>query len=178
MLAIAFGQYHTRPYPGKSPYWSVVCQHCNGFARMKIPPALREMMTNRSTLPVDTLVDSGHRLHFKVGKCHASLMFRARGFRTTEIQDFLRSCGILIFTIQLIVAQVGNIFEAIRLQHETHGHNVVMCFTTIRVGRPICYRNLLHNGCVDQACSGPFHGNQIAFHLGIIPSKPCCVDES
>ena len=101
-------------------------------------------------------------------------MIRARRFRTTEMQDFIRSCkapGVLVFIIQLIVAQLGNILGVIGLQHETDGHNVVVCITTIRVGRcivPICYSNLLRNGCVNQACSGPFHGNQLAFHLVIV----------
>ena len=57
-----------------------------------------------------------------------------------EMQDFMRSCKatvIHIFKIQLIVAQLGNILGVIVLQHEMHGHNVFVCFTTIRVGRCI-----------------------------------------
>ena len=66
--------------------------------------ALNETMTISMTtealhLRIHATAESRHRLYSNIGKCHASVMIRARGFRTTEMP----TSDPIVITIFLVV---------------------------------------------------------------------------
>ena len=98
-------------------------------------------------------------------------MLGTRGFRTTEMHDLVRrreGPGVLVFIVQVIVAQRLNVLVVVGIHHKTDGHFILARFTNVRLGGdivPIGRRNLCHNTWGNRLCSCPFYDSHHVLHL-------------